>query len=60
MARQKIDKLDKVIQHSFGATRRELMLLGKGNSKAGWRFLKQKFEAMKASEISRISNLDLE
>ena len=60
MARQKKDKLDKIIQHSFGATRRELILLGKGNSKAGWRFLKQKFEAMKANEISRISNLDSE
>ncbi len=61
MARAKKDKLDKVVQHSFGATRRELIILGKGNAQKGWRILKSRFEIMKSELVrSKDSELDKE
>lgn len=59
MANRKKDKLDKVVQQSFGATRRELILLGKGNAQEGWRVLKRRFNDMK-TELIRSKDKELD
>ena len=61
MARAKKDKLDKQIQRSFGATRRELLILGKGNAQEGWRVLNRRFNEIKTELVrSKDSELDKE